>query len=300
MLGSTFYHSSFRNVTIAFGHLFSNIKINRENQAGEIIKTIKIPLTYIEKENFVSILYADKVDNADADIQTTLPRMGYSIGSIQYDSSRKLNTIDKLSNKSKEAFMFNRVPYNVSFNLFIGTRRIEDGYRIIEQILPYFTPELNIRVKEKADSDIISNIPFVLNDVTQDVVISNMEERRNIMWTLSFTSKLNIYAANRVMNLIKTSIVDINSASNQALLEQYMSTVDPLNAKITDEYKIVNTVSQSDFNDSIYSIEEGATMELDFDMYEVVGGESMVFDLARFREYSGDITIGSNVSVEVV
>lgn len=299
MLGSTFYHSSFRNATIAFGHLFSNITIERVNKAGEHVKTIKIPLTYSEKENFVSILYNDKVDNADADIQTTLPRMGYSIGNIQYDSSRKLNTIDKLSRKDKSRFMFNRVPYNVSFELYIGTRRLDDGYRIIEQILPYFTPELNIRVKEHADSEIISNIPFVLSDVNQDVVVGTMEERRNIMWTLSFTAKLNLYTANRDMELIKNSIIDINSLNTNALLEQYMTTLDPVNAGIEDEFKIIDRVSTSDFNDFIFTASHGEFLDLDFDKYDINTGAALTFELSRFQEYEGYILTGSELMVNI-
>lgn len=299
MLGSTFYYKSIRNATIAFGQLFSNITIDRENRAGETIKTLKIPLLYSEKENFVTILINDKVDNEDPDIQLTLPRMGYAIRDIAYDSSRKLNTMDKLATKDTEKFSFNRVPYNVDFELLIGTRRIDDGYRIIEQILPYFTPELNVRVKEKMDSEIISNLPYVLTGVSQDTIINTMDERRNIMWTLNFTCKLNLYTSQRDLGTIRRSIIDINSSTSQALLEQYMSTVDPINAGINDDWTVDESITRGDFNTGVFTAFEGTTMEFDFDMYEIYQGSHMIVDFIGYPQFDGGALAGSELTVEL-
>ena len=51
MLGQQFYHETMRKVVVAFGTMFNDIHLVRQNSAGEVTQTMKVPLAYGEKVN---------------------------------------------------------------------------------------------------------------------------------------------------------------------------------------------------------------------------------------------------------
>ena len=57
---------------------------------------------------------------------------------------------------------YNPVPYNFDFELFILVNN-EDGTQILEQILPYFTPEFTVTINTIPDMGIKADVPIVLN-----------------------------------------------------------------------------------------------------------------------------------------
>jgi hypothetical protein len=119
---------------------------------------------------------------------------------ISYDTARKLNTIGRnvkantSSTTTSMVTMYNPVPYNFDFSLFILVKNAEDGTQILEQILPYFTPEFTVTVNTIPDMNIKADVPILLNssDVA-DEYEGDLSARRTITWTLSFTLKGFIY-----------------------------------------------------------------------------------------------------------
>jgi hypothetical protein len=120
---------------------------------------------------------------------------------VSYDSARKLNTIGRnvkantsSSTTTSMVTMYNPVPYNFDFQLFILVKNAEDGTQILEQILPYFTPEFTVTVNTIPDMNIKADVPILLNssDVA-DEYEGDLSARRTITWTLSFTLKGFIY-----------------------------------------------------------------------------------------------------------
>jgi len=73
----------------------------------------------------------------------------------------------------------------------ILVKNAEDGTKIVEQILPYFTPEWTASVHLVPDmEDDPWDIPIILNDISsEDTYEGNFETRRAIIWTLNFTMK---------------------------------------------------------------------------------------------------------------
>jgi hypothetical protein len=66
----------------------------------------------------------------------------------------------------------------------------EDGTRIVEQILPFFTPEWTATVSIVPDMDITMDIPVVLTSVSHsDGYEGSVEQDRVITWDLTFTVK---------------------------------------------------------------------------------------------------------------
>ena len=266
MLGKKFYYGTIRKIIVAFGALFNDIQFDREGEDG-VFQTLDVPLRYIPKEKFIRRIHEVAQPNSDEVwVKETLPRMGFEMSAMSYAPERKVNTMERITNKGGDAkFMYNRVPYNLNFSLYIATRKFDDSLRIIEQILPYFTPEFTVKIIDKEDFDITTNIPFVLDAV--DYVItddSSMEdERRSIVWTLQFTAKAYLYAATTEQTLIKKSIIDISSQETDRFYEQYMAEVDPITANEDEPHEIVETISEHPRDTYLLEGENGQTMNLD-------------------------------------
>ncbi len=99
MFGKTWSHNVLRKYVVLFGTLFNNLYVTRQNSTGETIQTLKIPLSYGPKEKFLARLGADPELNRKIGI--VLPRMSFEMTSFEYDSSRKLNTLNKRYKQSE-------------------------------------------------------------------------------------------------------------------------------------------------------------------------------------------------------
>ena len=102
MFGQYFYNESLRKTIIAFGSLFNDIYITRRNSAGTEVQSMKVPLAYGPKQKFLARLDEEaKLTSAQAKTTAlTLPRIGFEMTGLTYDSTRKLNRIQKYK-KSK-------------------------------------------------------------------------------------------------------------------------------------------------------------------------------------------------------
>lgn len=239
-----FYHNTIRKIVIAFGTLFNELQIDREDSNG-LYKTIPVPILYSTKEKFIlRINDPNEINGTTVTIEETLPRMGYELTSMEYDSLRKTNTLVKLrSDKDDYSFSFNRVPYKLHFALYIATRKIDDSLRIVEQILPYFTPELTLTISDLTDFNFETDVPMVLNGTNFEIdTEGTFDDRRTVFWSLDFSVDAYLYAAIRDSSLIKKAIIDINNVNTDSLFEQYIAEVDPLNASSTDPHDIVETI----------------------------------------------------------
>ena len=81
MLGTYAYHEIFRKTIVAFGTLFNNIELRRNDEV------MKVPLAYGPKQKFLARLDAVP-DPTNKRVQITLPRIGFEIVGITYDPTR--------------------------------------------------------------------------------------------------------------------------------------------------------------------------------------------------------------------
>lgn len=271
MLGKKFYYGSTRKIIIAFGALFNDIEFDREDESG-VYQTIQVPLNYTPKEKFIRRIREVAQPNTDEVwIKETLPRMGFEMISVIYDASRKNNTMERISSPGAKngstgpTFMYNRVPYNFNFNLFIATRKFDDSLRIVEQIVPYFTPEFQVKIIDKDDFGINTNVPFVLDSVDFEVdEDGSMEDgRRTILWTLGFTAKGYFYPATDDRTLIKKSTIDLSHSNSDEFFEEYMAYVDPITANENEPHEIIETINEHGRDKYVVSGEGGASASLD-------------------------------------
>ena len=193
MFGQTFGHGTIRKYVIFFGTLFNNIYLNRYNSDGTLIQNMKVPLNYGPRDKFLARVEGNPDLNRPVAIQ--LPRMSFEMTNLYYDSSRKMQTLNKISvadpnDPDTKIYQYAPVPYNIEFQLSIMVKNAEDGTFIIEQILPYFTPEWTATLNINPDLGLKYDIPVTLDNITsEDTYEGDFVQRRALIWTLNFSMK---------------------------------------------------------------------------------------------------------------
>jgi len=221
MFNQTFFHDTIRKYVILFGTVFNDIYVQKTSN-GEIIRNYKVPISYGPKEKFLVRIQQDPNLNKPFAIQ--LPRMAFEMTRMSYAAERKLPTLNKISvvdptDPNKLLYQYVPTPYDFNFTLNIMVKRADDGTRILEQILPYFTPDwtptlnLDSSMKHKYD------IPIILNNVSMvDTYEGNFIERRALTWTLDFTLKGYVFGPTLSSSQIKRSIINIyNVGTDEAM-----------------------------------------------------------------------------------
>ena len=251
MLGTRFYNQSFRKLIIAFGQIFNNVVIQRTNSTGGVTARIKVPLAYAPKEKFLVRL--DQQANLESrEFATTLPRMGFEITGLAYDSSRKLARVQKYSkvksgeDGKKMNYNYSPVPYNISMNLYVFTATAEDGLQIIEQILPFFQPDYTVTVNVVPDLDIKRDIPIVLGNIGyEDTYDGDFTNRRAVIYTLSFTAKTYLFGPMNNQGIIKQTQADVYSDTDTTSKreERIVVVPDPTSADADDDFGFTTTIS---------------------------------------------------------
>ena len=247
MLGSTFYHQTIRKYVAVFGTLFNDINIERKNSSGTVVEKLKVPLAYGPKQKWLLAVQDTTADRKV--VATRTPRMGFAMTGVSYDTARKLNTIGRnvaantSSTTTNMVTMYNPVPYNFDFELFILVKNAEDGTQILEQILPYFTPEFTVTVNTIPDMNIKADVPIVLNSSSvADEYEGDLSTRRTITWTLSFVLKGFIYPNLTSGEIIKTIEVNfrIPGGDTEIVLPEFIiyedSTPDTTNYILLDGF----------------------------------------------------------------
>ena len=224
MLGNAnFYNRTIRKIVVAFGTVFNDIYVVRYTKDGVTAKeTIKVPLNWGAKEKYVTRLTSDP--SLTKSIATTVPRMSFEMTGMSYDSSRKLpSTVRNFSanNASTIKTQFVPVPYNFDFSLSIYVRNTEDGTQILEQILPFFTPDFSVTVDFIAAMDPKYDMPIILNSVSNEVDYEgDMMTTRLIIWNLEFTAKSHIWPPVKIQKVASNNNINLFVQPNDTIEQQ--------------------------------------------------------------------------------
>lgn len=207
MLGNVFFtNRTIRKIVVAFGSLFNDLQVVRFDKNRTKFNTINVPIIYSPKEKYITRIFSDPDLNKSVSI--ILPRISFNLDGMAYDASRKqISTINNFNYSDTDGLktQFNPIPYNFYFSLSIYTRNVEDGTQIIEQIIPFFTPDYTISVDFNPEMDRKYNLPVILNTITNDINYEgDMSTTRLITWDLTFTAKGYIWppVKNNVSGLI--------------------------------------------------------------------------------------------------
>ena len=216
MFGQTYYHKTLRKYVTLFGTLFNDIYINRVNGTDNV-QTLKIPITYGPKTKL--FVRADEDPNLNRPFQINLPAMSFEMDGLGYAAERKLPTFKKHNivtnalNSEQQKYIYNPVPYDIDFTLYIAVKNAEDGTRILEQILPYFGPEWTTTVNLIPEAEVKLDIPVYIRSVrSEDNYEGSIDATRTIIWALQFTMKAYLFGPIKKSEVITLANVNFFSA----------------------------------------------------------------------------------------
>jgi hypothetical protein len=198
--------------------MFNDLRIKRRNTDGNVIQNIKVPVTYAPREKMTSRLEG----NLDLQNQESilLPRISFEMVSLQYAPERKLNTLNRYSSVdaadgNKKKSMWQPVPYDINFDLNLYVKYAEDGTQLLEQILPFFTPEWTGTLNLIPEMDIKMDVPIVLQSMSsQDTYEGDYETRRALIWNLNFVMKAYMFGPVTSTSVIKEANVQFFTANS--------------------------------------------------------------------------------------
>lgn len=262
MLGTYSYHEILRKTVVGFGTLFNNIEIRRTS--GGRTEVMKVPLAYGPQQKFLARLdQVGDLTSKDA-TQITLPRMSFEISGFTYDSSRKVAPTQAIrvagSTRGSVKKVFMPVPYNIGFDLSIITKNQDDGLQILEQILPYFQPQINITINLVSAIGEKRDVPVILNSISySDDYEGNYENRRAIIYTLSFVAKSYLFGpvqdsgtGTKLITAVNTDMYDKVDTVTAPRKVRYQVTPESLIDR--DGVVITQLVNEIDENDVTFDV----------------------------------------------
>ena len=249
MFGNYFYNKNIRNVVILFGTVFNDIIVRRVNSSNVTQEEFRVPIAYGPAEKFL-VRLRQATDISKGKVGITLPRMSFEFTSITYDPARKLQTTKrykktKSGDNTKVTTIYNPVPYNFDFTLSVMVKNSDDGTQILEQILPYFTPEYQVTMNEMSTMGIKRDIPIIFTGLsTDDSYEGDFLTRRALIHTLTFTVQAFLYGPTSDVGVIRE--VDVNKFDGLTSTTKASNTdikPDPLSADADDDYGYTTTLT---------------------------------------------------------
>ena len=259
MFGTHFYHERVRKCVAVFGSMFNNLYVIRKS-GNNVLDQMKVQLAYAPQRKFLERIAEMNVgEENERQLAIKLPRMSFEVVNLQYDAQRqlpKMNTFCKVGTEdnTKGAQFHTATPYIITFELNVYAKQHNDALQVVEQILPYFAPQYNITFKPiEGFPDIKEDVPVILQSVVfSDNFEGNMEDRRTIIYTLTFDMKVNFYGPKPQESSLITRIdidmydMDVDSQGTDEYLQTLRVETNPHPVSPDSDY----TISTCTFVDS--------------------------------------------------
>lgn len=224
MFGTHFYNETIKRAVSIFGTLFNGIDVKDIQADGTVLNIRRVPISYGPKAKFLARLNAETGLNDGMRTAITLPRIAFELAGFEYDTTRQNNKLIRNTKTTVETGGLNRkfqyapAPYNLSFNLSVMAKNMNDALQIVEQILPYFQPDYTVTMKMIDDMTDYRDVPIILESVDfEDSYEGGFDERRVITYNLAFKMQLYffgpVYQGKVIKNVIERDYIgDGNSA----------------------------------------------------------------------------------------
>ena len=194
-----YFNNHIREHLSVFGSLFSDIFVRHYNETNILVKEIKVPISYSNKDKFIQMytMRGENPENYGDNVMLTLPRFGFEITGFSYNPEQKLNRLNKYidykenikidlydqttigseadikideQTKNIARSVYTPVSYKMHMNLYLMTNKETDSLQIVEQILPIFTTFVMVPTKYKIGEDV-----FLLFDESVNLESVNKE-----------------------------------------------------------------------------------------------------------------------------
>jgi hypothetical protein len=198
-----------------FGNLFNEIQVDRYGSDGVTpIQSVNVPIEYGPKQKFIRRVTADP-GFENQEFSTILPRLGFEMTGISYAPARKLNSAHRFTKGQDTggtdfSYTYAPVPYDLNFSLFALVKNAEDGAQIVEQIIPFFTPDWTVTMRLLPTLDIRMDVPIELTNVTlDDQYEGDFDTRRVLTWQMDFVVKGYLFGPMQKYKYINRADVDL-------------------------------------------------------------------------------------------
>lgn len=255
MLGNAhFYNRSIRKTIVSFGTLFNDIELVRFDTEDNPKERFKVPLSYGPKEKYITRVTSDPT--LTKSVLSVVPRIAFNLDSITYDPNRKQITTTRnfAYGTSGVNAQYAPVPFDFIFSLSIFVRNTEDGTQILEQILPFFTPDYTMTVDYISDMTQHYDTPVILDSVNSNMEYEgDMSTTRTITWDLAFTVKSFIWPpvknlGDKLIKRANTNITTTNTANSVPVVKMW-SEINPFTATPDDQYGFLDYIVEDTGDD---------------------------------------------------
>jgi len=202
-----YYPETIKGVTVAFLDVFNQIIVKKYDKDRNFVKDIKVPIQFgpIEKAHH------DRLENHHFDTNNvergnrfyqSLPRMSVTMDGLAYNADRAYGVNEDRYWKGEELDTNDEIifqdyqptPCDINFTLHIKTDSMDYFAQIMENILPFFNPAIQLRVREFSFLNIERDLKMNLNSVNTDFIEDmNNEDTKYCNASLSFTVEAYVY-----------------------------------------------------------------------------------------------------------
>ena len=207
----------FERVNLALLDIFDKIQINRYNPDGTVHKIIRVPVTF-----HYSKIFADYILNSQTKQESkhTTPILGLRSGTPKRNISGRTATsyIRQIYDVETNRIIRDMTPspWIFTYTLTSYAENIYDHWQMMENIMTYFNPYFNLRLKEFQFSNIKRDVIVELVSVNpqyNDEV--EREKTQSYVTDYTFDVKFDMYAPMYLAYLIKEINIRIaNSGQN--------------------------------------------------------------------------------------
>lgn len=204
-----FYHKTISLLTGVFGSVFDDLKLVRADGT-----TIRVPIAYAVKRKY-NVRNDQNPDPNAVRYKMQLPRMSFKLIGLRRDTTRISNKMYQLlenvdrSQVTQMSSQLNRVPFIFNFQLSLKTKTIDDMLQLIEQIMVYFNPSLNVIVKDNPDIDQGSAINIKLIDAgIEDISEGMFDGEESLEVNMQFDMEGWLYMPTQTSKVITKVIVN--------------------------------------------------------------------------------------------
>lgn len=240
-----FHHGTIKKYTAALLDLFNNFEIQTVDSNGNVIsKNIPIKYAVREKATIFDDYTTEQILSGNHNV---LPRSSLSLVALIRSDNRITNKNMKINIVATEDsldYMYNSVPYELTYELNIQCRGMNEATMIIEQILPKFNPIYNIDIYDAENLSEPTRVPVKLLDVS--IQAEDYEELSTniILITMSFSVQGNMYPPIKSIDRIKEFKILINETDGNYFNRKSILGWDVEENRLTNEtvvYSIDNT-----------------------------------------------------------
>lgn len=231
------YNKIVRKAVVLFGSLFSDVMLMRGDT------WIHVPLRY-GRGNIYEKVNQSPEQSEQTRLREIVPSMSFYDLDLQRSAIRQTNPHHPID-LERGKVIASRTPYDLTFELAVRNKNIEDHLQILEQVGATFNPTHTAKMTPVEGSSRVENVVITLEGVaTEDNFEEQVpEEERRIVATFTFTVRVHFYTKTRDVDVVEevvygtgTNEFDLNQSLFVANKDKQTTLIDmdALNSLIND------------------------------------------------------------------